>query len=95
MRIENVAVSHRKKSDCSSWLVYWESNTKTKSTKCSVIGCSNQAEVGAQVIKPSVGKKIVFIVPLCQEHEAVANEALDVKESATFVLADKQGSCTG
>lgn len=93
MHIETVAKGAQKKVSCGTWLEYWETHARKKAGKCAVLGCDHQAAVGAQVIKPSVGMTVVYIVPLCQEHADAPKTPLDVLESTVLVLANKGFAC--
>jgi len=87
VRIDNLLPKAQKKAPAGTWLEYWELNAKKKAAKCSVIGCPDAADTGAQVSKPSMGP-VAFIVPLCAAHSQ-ATQTLDVAESTVFVLAKK------
>jgi hypothetical protein len=93
MHIETVPKSALKKAACGSWLEYWENHAKRKPGKCAVLGCDRPAEVGAQIIKPSVGMSVVYIAALCSVHAEVPKTPLDVMESAPLVLANKGYAC--
>lgn len=49
----------------SSWLAYWEAQTRRKSRYCKAGTCWNQATVGAHVMKVDSCDKHYYIVPLC------------------------------
>lgn len=52
----------------SSWKEYWKGKLKKAwPSKCCVKNCKNKAEVGAHVYK-TINSKIVYIVPMCNEH---------------------------
>lgn len=67
----------------SSWLEYWEKQTKKKATKCGNVDCKSRTEtnpdtklVGAHVQKV-IGGGELYITPLC--------DACNKKEEAFFV----------
>lgn len=48
----------------SSWLDFWESKMGKKASKCEVLLCKGDADVGGHVIKSGEGGK-EHILPLC------------------------------
>lgn len=65
--VKNVNGTAGRKCNCGSWIKHWRDYSGSKRSKCSVLGCSNEAEVGAHVIhtdKRTSNKQ--WIVPLCR-----------------------------
>ena len=89
MRVEILKSSAMKKSPTGTWFEYWERQSAKKASKCSVIGCATASEIGAQVIKPSVGN-VPFIIPMCSAHAGKNGETLEVMESTHFILANQK-----
>lgn len=50
----------------SSWLEYWEKQTKSSKLICGVSGCSNRDLVGAHVQKFERTDKSYYIAPICK-----------------------------
>lgn len=64
----------------SSWLEYWEAESIFSiSNKCACDGCSNEAKVGAHVIKTNEDNKW-YVVPLCYKCNK-KSEAFKVDEN--------------
>ena len=47
-----------------SWLVFWEKKKGKKATKCEVLSCSGNPDLGGHVIKVGEGNK-EYILPMC------------------------------
>lgn len=47
-----------------SWLDFWEKKKGTKATKCEVMSCRGNADLGGHVIKAGEGGK-EYILPMC------------------------------
>ena len=59
---------------------------------CSVVKCTNPAEVGAHVIKQGSKDLTQYIVPLCQEHNK-STDVLDIGNETDLVFANKNFTC--
>ena len=66
--VQNVSSTSKKQAPkgYSTWKEWWESRKGRKFSTCSSIGCTNLAEVGAQVKKSEVVDRMWYIVPLCK-----------------------------
>ena len=51
--------------DYTSWLDYWEKNTKSKADKCVIQGCANKATDGAHIQLRSGKYYPTYIIPTC------------------------------
>jgi hypothetical protein len=48
----------------SSWLEFWEKKKGKAATRCEVMGCKDNADLGGHVIKVNEGSK-EYILPMC------------------------------
>ncbi len=77
--------------NCGSWKQHWiNSSGKSWPKECSILGCSNNATLGAHIINSSVsGEKIV---PACDSCNKLTGE-FTLKGGITLVSANKQATC--
>lgn len=77
---------------CGSWKQHWiNSSGKKWPEKCSISGCSNNAELGAHIINTSISRE-EYIVPACESCNHLTDE-FDLKADTEFVSANKQKTC--
>ena len=77
--------------NCGSWKQHWINHSeKSWPDKCSILGCSNKATLGAQKNNPNVsGEKIA---PACDSCNKL-NSTFNLKIGVTLVSANKQNTC--
>ena len=69
MEVVNCKGTSNLSCNCNSWLDHWANfSNNGLPVMCSVIGCNNQADVGAHVRKNTSSSK--FIIPLCKYHNS-------------------------
>ena len=72
------------------WLDFYEKKSKTSNNECSVLGCSEKAEVGAHVYREG-NSQDVYIVPMCYGHNNSDNKSdnksdkFDLKGNITLI----------
>lgn len=60
---------------CGSWLDHWYNETRSTRWLCAVLGCSNDATVGAHVqLLDNRGGFEWWIVPMCKSHNHAWND---------------------
>ena len=76
---------------CGSWKQHWLNfSGKEWPDKCSVLGCNNDAILGAHIYNPNVsGEKIA---PACDACNKKTGE-FSLKGGVTLVPANKQNTC--
>ena len=76
---------------CGSWKEHWINYSgKTWPDQCSVVGCENNAILGAHVINPNVsGEKII---PMCDSCNKKVDD-FSLKVNTTTVTANKTETC--
>ncbi len=89
--VRNLNGTSDKKCRCDSWLEHWEIFSKSTAKKCSVIGCAQDAEVGAHVIKCNSTDKEHYIVPMCQGHNKSTENSITVEKE--LVSANVSETC--
>ena len=81
---------------CKTYLIHWEKATKlNKPQRCSKLGCSNTARVGAHIFNCSdTSSNKLMIVPLCNACNNPANsECFYLKKNVKTPSASKMKSC--
>lgn len=66
--VRNVRGTSGRTCACGSWLAHWFTETSSSRATCAVLGCSNEATVGAHVFEVTTvrgGNWKQFIVPMC------------------------------
>lgn len=76
---------------CGSWKQHWINNSNESwPTKCSVKGCTNDAELGAHVINLKVSGE--HIVPMCNSCNQL-NSEFELKGKVRLVSANVANTC--
>ena len=83
-RVKNLkGTSDNKCKRCKSWIRHWRNHAKSIRSICCVLGCTNEAEVGAHVlIADRRTNQQWWIVPFCRKHNHyrnVGNMLIDVR----------------
>jgi len=77
--------------ECGTWAQHWVNYSgKSWPAECSVLGCSNQAALGAHVTNPSVAGE--RIVPMCSSCNGVAG-SFTLKGGITLPSANPAETC--
>lgn len=77
--------------NCGSWKQHWINYSNKKwPSKCSVLGCTNAATLGAHIINSSVSGE--YIVPACDSCNKLSSE-FNLEDEITLVPANKQKTC--
>ncbi|MGJ3350981.1 hypothetical protein AAZR23_16025 [Morganella sp. Je.2.23] len=76
MKVTNINGTSDHKCKCDSWIKHWEEFSKQTADKCSVKGCSSDAEVGAHVQKSGSTDECWYIVPFCRKHNQSSEDAV-------------------
>ncbi|MBS9424027.1 hypothetical protein [Photorhabdus caribbeanensis] len=93
MRVKNInGTGDNACSKCGSWLNHWIKHTGQNPHECSVLFCSNSAQVGAHVQKVGSTDRGWYIVPFCREHNGKRNEELEIR-AVTLVSASISQTC--
>jgi hypothetical protein len=92
MKVNNINGTSQNACPCGSWLMHWQRVVRSAIARCSVLGCSNVAEVGAHVQKDGATDRRWFIVPLCKAHNAKA-ASLTIRDDITLVPANVAQTC--
>ncbi len=77
-----------------NWLDYWKNNNKKNQDvdKCVVIGCENNAEVGAHIEKiVGLNSTELYIIPLCKSCNNQRGEVLDIDSDTSLVKLNNIG----
>lgn len=77
---------------CGSWLAHWYTETGSSRSTCVVLGCSNEATVGAHVHEITTARGAhwkQYIVPMCHACNMSA-EDLEIDSRVTLVSANTQ-----
>lgn len=78
---------------CGSWKQHWlnYSGCSEWPSKCSVVGCDEEATDGGHVEKEGLER---IIVPLCSKHNSSDNEqAMSFKEGTYWARANQAETC--
>lgn len=78
---------------CESWKKHWINCSGREWPKtCSVLGCSNDATLGAHIYNTNPEVTGEYIIPACDECNK-RSEKFSLKESTCLVSANKQKTC--
>ena len=89
---KNVNGTSDRRCNCGSWLQHWINfSGQTWPKKCSVVNCSNPAEVGAHVYN-SLASMYEYIVPMCKSCNG-KNEPFAIDEGVVKVSANVSETC--
>ena len=88
---KNKAGTSGRSCSCGSWKQHWENFSGEKwPSHCSVLGCGNEATVGAHIYNADVqGEQIVPMCDACNQR----TDAFDLKDRTTLVSANKSETC--
>ncbi len=89
--VTNLKGTSDKKCHCDSWLSHWEKYSEMNSSKCSIVGCSYNAAVGAHVVKYNSLDKNHYIVPMCQGHNLSDDNFITVERQ--LISANVNETC--
>ncbi|MBI3565361.1 MAG: hypothetical protein HY079_09215 [Elusimicrobia bacterium] len=94
MRIRNVDGTGDHDCACGSWIEHWRKfSRQSVPAYCPVNGCMSTDVLGAHVKIEGSSRQEWFIYPLCREHNARADAALDVSDSYLLVSANVGDTC--
>ena len=93
MKVRNLKGSHSLTCVCDSWLQHWENNSGKKAENCSVLNCSQKAEVGGHVQKRGVSDNNWYIIPICTGCNNKHGQEYEVKEDTGFISVNETSQC--
>lgn len=73
--VRNLRSTSHRACTCGTWMDHWYNDTGSSRSTCSVLGCSNEASVGAHVLDMDgrAGWE-EWIVPMCHSHNHHSND---------------------
>ena len=79
---------------CGSWLDHWKNfSGQPLSAYCAAVVCFQKPEVGAHVQKADSLDNNWYIIPLCNKHNALTGQSLDIVVNVRLVSADVSETC--
>ena len=93
MKVKNLNGTSQRTCTCGSWLKHWENFGGCSATFCSVIDCSNIAEVGGHVQKADENDKKWYIIPLCKSCNNKRGGELEIYDDTKLVFANVSETC--
>jgi hypothetical protein len=92
MKVTNLNGTSDNKCSCGSWLDHWRKfSGQTVPTYCPEQKCTKKPTVGAHVQKS--GSNSWYIVPLCDDHNKLRGQDLEITSSVALVSANKAETC--
>jgi hypothetical protein len=78
---------------CGSWLEHWKKFGGGAITYCSEQSCVMNDLAGAHVMKAADNDNNWYIIPLCEDHNKMQGQDLEIVVSTVFVPADTKETC--
>lgn len=94
--VKNVKGTGRLSCGCTSWIAHWRSFTRSRRATCAVMGCTNEAQVGAHV-RSVDGRTDTqwWIAPFCRAHNLHTNEQDMILDSRVRLVAARKDITCG
>ncbi len=92
IKVKNIKGTSELKCKCDSWLQHWENFSSSNAKYCKVLKCTNEADVGAHVLKCNSDDGSHYIIPLCHSHNQIENDCFTV-EKTIFISANISETC--
>lgn len=93
MKVKNLNYTSHKRCKCGSWIQHWHNFSGRVATQCKAKGCSNDATVGAHVIKVNSTDKYHYIIPFCHPHNKNDNTEIEINGKEYLVSANVSLTC--
>lgn len=89
-RVFNIRNTSGRICACGSWLQHWRNETRSRRRVCSILGCGNDATVGAHIIHADGrASSEWWIVPMCGSCNHSTNaDVMFLKEDVLLVAAN-------
>ena len=93
MRVTNIRGAADHSCKCGSWLKHWENYGGGNAALCTQQFCIRWADVGAHVVKADDGDSSWYIIPLCNDHDRLVGQEIEIPDFATLVSANVMETC--
>jgi hypothetical protein len=92
VRVINIEGSSDEQCSCGSWLDHWEKfSGQSLPLTCAEMRCTKKPTKGAHVQKS--GSNSWYIAPLCDDHNSLRGQSLEMKFSVRLAPANKSVTC--
>lgn len=91
--VKNINGSEGANCKCKNWLNHWEYFSNSTAKLCTEKTCHDYATEGTLVMKTEPNNRNLYIIPLCQKHNALKGQEIEVMDATKFIPVNISETC--